>query len=116
MVTKEVVINNQVGLHARPATFFIQKANEFKSSIWIEKEDRRVNAKSLLGVLSLGIVKGTAVKARIKTSAIIGATEHKVSFDFFKMFNTRILHQNLYLYLLFQFPLPLKGIPLQAFL
>ena len=61
MVTKEVVINNKVGLHARPATFFIQKANEFKSSIWIEKEDRRVNAKSLLGVLSLGIVKGTAV-------------------------------------------------------
>ncbi|MCF0136861.1 MAG: HPr family phosphocarrier protein [Oscillospiraceae bacterium] len=62
MVTNEVVINNQVGLHARPATFFIQKANEFKSSIWIEKEERRVNAKSLLGVLSLGIVKGTAVK------------------------------------------------------
>lgn len=61
MVTKEVVINNQVGLHARPATFFIQKANEFKSSIWIERDDRRVNAKSLLGVLSLGIVKGTAV-------------------------------------------------------
>ena len=59
MISKEVVINNQVGLHARPATFFIQKANEFKSSIWVEKEDRRVNAKSLLGVLSLGIVKGT---------------------------------------------------------
>ena len=61
MIAKEVIINNQVGLHARPATFFIQKANEFKSSIWVEKEDRRVNAKSLLGVLSLGIVKGTAV-------------------------------------------------------
>ena len=61
MVTKEVVINNQVGLHARPATFFIQKANEFKSSIWIEKEDRRVNAKSLLGVLSMGITKGTRI-------------------------------------------------------
>jgi len=61
MKTKEVVIENQVGLHARPATFFIQKANEFKSSIWVEKDDRRVNAKSLLGVLSLGIVKGTAV-------------------------------------------------------
>ena len=58
---KEVVINNQVGLHARPATFFIQKANEFKSSIWVEKEERRVNAKSLLGVLSLGIVKGTTI-------------------------------------------------------
>lgn len=62
MVTKEVVINNQVGLHARPATFFIQKANEFKSSIWIEKEERRVNAKSLLGILSLGIVGGTQIR------------------------------------------------------
>ena len=61
MISKEVVIDNQVGLHARPATFFIQKANEFKSSIWVEKEERRVNAKSLLGVLSLGIVKGTAI-------------------------------------------------------
>ncbi len=61
MLTKEVVINNQVGLHARPATFFIQRANEFKSGIWIEKEERKVNAKSLLGVLSLGIVKGTAI-------------------------------------------------------
>ncbi len=61
MVIREVTINNQVGLHARPATFFIQKANEFKSSIWIEKEGRRVNAKSLLGVLSLGIVKGTTI-------------------------------------------------------
>ena len=62
MFMKETTVNNQVGLHARPATFFIQKANEFKSSIWVEKEDdRRVNAKSLLGVLSLGIVKGTTV-------------------------------------------------------
>ena len=61
MIAKEVVIKNQVGLHARPATFFIQKANEFKSSIWVEKEERRVNAKSLLGVLSLGIVKGTTI-------------------------------------------------------
>ena len=61
MYSQEAVVNNQVGLHARPATFFIQKANEFKSSIWVEKEDRRVNAKSLLGVLSLGIVKGTAI-------------------------------------------------------
>ena len=61
MVTKEVVINNQVGLHARPATFFIQKANEYKSAIWVEREERRVNAKSLLGVLSLGIIKGSTI-------------------------------------------------------
>ena len=52
MCVKDVVIQNQVGLHARPATFFIQKANEFKSSIWVERNERRVNAKSLLGVLS----------------------------------------------------------------
>ena len=62
MYSKEVEVQNQVGLHARPATFFIQKANEFKSSIWVEKEDRKVNAKSLLGVLSLGIAKGMTVK------------------------------------------------------
>lgn len=58
MFMKEVVVQNQVGLHARPATFFIQKANEYKSNIWVENDNRRVNAKSLLGVLSLGITKG----------------------------------------------------------
>ena len=62
MYVKDVMVQNQVGLHARPATFFIQKANEFKSSIWIEKEERRVNAKSLLGILSWGIVGGTAIR------------------------------------------------------
>ena len=62
MYVKEVFLQNQVGLHARPATFFIQKANEFKSLILIEKDERRVNAKSLLGVLSLGIEGGTKIK------------------------------------------------------
>ena len=62
MYVKSVKVQNQVGLHARPATFFIQKANEFKSSIWVEKDERRVNAKSLLGVLSLGIMGGTDIK------------------------------------------------------
>ncbi|MBQ2825585.1 MAG: HPr family phosphocarrier protein [Clostridia bacterium] len=61
MISMDVTIKNNVGLHARPATFFIQKANSYKSSIWVEKEDRRVNAKSLLGVLSLGIVKGMTI-------------------------------------------------------
>lgn len=61
MVSRSVTIQNSVGLHARPATFFIQKANSYKCSIWVEKEDCRVNAKSLLGVLSLGISKGTTI-------------------------------------------------------
>ena len=56
-----VIIQNNEGLHARPATFFIQKANTYKSSVWVEKDDRRVNAKSLLGVLSLGITNGMTV-------------------------------------------------------
>ena len=62
MFVKDVTVENQVGLHARPATFFIQKANEYKASIWVEKDERRVNAKSLLGVLSLGIVGGTTIR------------------------------------------------------
>jgi len=62
MYSQQAVVNNQVGLHARPATFFIQKANEFESTISVVREDRRMNAKSLLGVLSLGIVKGTTIK------------------------------------------------------
>ena len=61
MYTREITVKNEVGLHARPATYFIQKANEFRSGLWVEKEERRVNAKSLLGVLSLGIMKGTTV-------------------------------------------------------
>ena len=61
MITRSVTIQNSVGLHARPATFFIQKANAYKCSIWVEKEDCRVNAKSLLGVLSLGVSKGTTI-------------------------------------------------------
>ena len=61
MYSKEVLVSNQVGLHARPATFFIQKANEFKASIWVEREERKVNAKSLLGILSLGITRGVNI-------------------------------------------------------
>lgn len=62
MKSLNVTIQNSVGLHARPATFFIQKANSYeKCTIWVEKGDRRVNAKSLLGVLSLGIVKGVEI-------------------------------------------------------
>ncbi|MBE6564385.1 MAG: HPr family phosphocarrier protein [Ruminococcaceae bacterium] len=61
MISRDVTVKNNVGLHARPATFFIQKANSYKCSIWVEKDDRRVNAKSLLGVLSLGIVNGMTI-------------------------------------------------------
>ncbi len=61
MINRNVTIQNAVGLHARPATFFIQKANAYKSSIWVECNERKVNAKSLLGVLSMGIVKDMTI-------------------------------------------------------
>ena len=79
MVKREVTITNNIGLHARPATFFIQKANTFKSSVWIEKDERKVNAKSLLGVLSLGIAKGMSITliadGQDEVSAIDGLVE-----------------------------------------
>ena len=61
MYMQQSIVKCESGLYNRQATYFIQKANEFKSGIWVEKEERRVNAKSLLGVLSLGIVKGTTI-------------------------------------------------------
>ncbi len=79
MITREVTITNSVGLHARPATFFIQKANMYKSTIWVEKDERRVNAKSLLGVLSLGITQDMSVTliadGQDEEAAIAGLSE-----------------------------------------
>ena len=79
MIKKDVTITNNIGLHARPATFFIQKANTYKSSIWIEKDDRKINAKSLLGVLSMGIAKGMTVtliaEGQDEVNAINGLVE-----------------------------------------
>ncbi len=79
MISRDIVITNSSGLHARPATFFIQRANSYKSSIWIEKEDRKVNAKSLLGVLSLGIAKEMTItliaEGQDENAAISGLVE-----------------------------------------
>ena len=61
MISKQVVVRCESGLHNRQATYFVQKANEFVSSIWLESENRKMNAKSLLGIMSLGIVTGATV-------------------------------------------------------
>ena len=61
MCSKEVVVRCESGLHNKQATYFVQKANEFESSIWLESGNRKMNAKSLLGIMSLGIVTGTTV-------------------------------------------------------
>ena len=61
MYSKEVIVRCESGLHNKQATYFVQKANEFESSIWLESGSRRMNAKSLLGIMSLGVVTGTTV-------------------------------------------------------
>lgn len=61
MYMKETIVKCESGLHNKQATYFIQKANDFKSTIWVEVDNRRINAKSLLGVLSMGITTGTEV-------------------------------------------------------
>ena len=61
MINKEVVVRCESGLHNRQATYFVQKANEFESSIWLESGSRKMNAKSLLGIMSLGIGTGSTV-------------------------------------------------------
>lgn len=61
MVIKDVVIKNETGLQSKSAAVFIQKASSYKASIWIEKAERKANAKSLLGLLSLGIGNGSRV-------------------------------------------------------
>ena len=79
MISRSVIVKNSVGLHARPATFFIQKENSYKSSIWVEKEDCRVNAKSLLGVLSLGITKDSKITIIADGSDEAGAIDGLVN-------------------------------------
>ena len=61
MISKEIVVRCESGLHNMQATYFVQKANEFECSIWVESGSRKMNAKSLLGIMSLGIVTGATV-------------------------------------------------------
>jgi phosphocarrier protein len=79
MVSRNLKITNNSGLHARPAMFFIQKANSYKCHVWVENGDRKVSAKSLLGVLSLGIAKGMEITiitdCEDEEDAILGISE-----------------------------------------
>ena len=79
MISREVTITNAIGLHARPATFFIQKANSYQSAVWVERDDRRANAKSLLGVLSLGIAQGMTVTLTTEGADEVEAMEGLVA-------------------------------------
>jgi phosphocarrier protein len=61
MFNKEIVVRCESGLHNRQATYFVQKANEFDCNIWLESGSRKMNAKSLLGIMSMGVITGATV-------------------------------------------------------
>ena len=78
MLSKEVVVRCESGLHNKQATYFVQKANEFDCSIWLESDNRRMNAKSLLGIMSLSVVTGasvTLIASGNDEEAAVGALE-----------------------------------------
>lgn len=75
MTKKEVVVRCESGLHNRQATYFVQKANEFESSISLESANRKMNAKSLLGIMSLSIVTGATVTITASGTDEVAAVE-----------------------------------------
>ena len=86
MFSKEVIVRCDSGLHNKQATYFVQKANEFDSSIWLEAQNRKMNAKSLLGIMSLGIVTGETVTlsaSGIDAEAAVNALELLLQRDIF---------------------------------
>jgi phosphocarrier protein len=72
MYSKEIIVRCESGLYNKQATYFVQKANDFTSSIWLTTEGRKMNAKSLLGIMSLSVVTGSVV-----TLAAEGADEQE---------------------------------------
>lgn len=66
MMEARVIVSDENGLHARPAAQFVKAANSFACDIWIGKDGRMVNAKSIVGVLSLGVGKGTEIVIRAR--------------------------------------------------
>lgn len=61
MLSREIAVMNQTGLHARPASEFVKEAAKFKSAVTIEFKEKKINAKSILHVLSAGIAAGSTI-------------------------------------------------------
>lgn len=60
--TKELVVQNKMGIHARPAAMIVRITNKFKAEVFVEKEDEQVNGKSIMGLMMLAAGKGSKVK------------------------------------------------------
>lgn len=61
-ITREIVILNRYGLHARPAALFVKTSNRYKCEVWVEKDGEEVNGKSIMGLMMLAAAKGSKVK------------------------------------------------------
>lgn len=86
MFSKEVVVRCESGLHNRQATYFVQKANEFDCNVWLESGSKKINAKSLLGIMSLGLVTGSSVSlcaCGADAEAAVAALEDLLQRDLF---------------------------------
>jgi phosphocarrier protein HPr len=60
--TKELLVQNKMGIHARPAAMIVRVTNKFKSEVFVEKDEEQVNGKSIMGLMMLAAAKGTKVK------------------------------------------------------
>jgi len=83
MISKEIVISNESGLESKVAARLIQKASCYEANVWIQKGERKANAKSLLGILSLGISKGE------KVLLIVDGSDEKLALHELEMFANR---------------------------
>ena len=79
MITKEVMVKNPTGLHARPATLLVKRASTYKSDVSIEFNGKKANVKSLIGVLSLGVVKGSAIQVMTSGEDVVKAADELVA-------------------------------------
>ena len=76
MVTKKMTINIPSGLAARPAAILVQVASQYESSIYIECEEKKINAKSIMGMMSLGLAAGEEVIVSVNGSDEQAAIQH----------------------------------------
>lgn len=68
-VTKELVVQNKMGIHARPAAMIVRIANTFSGDVWVEKDDEQVNGKSIMGLMMLAAGKGSKLTVRAEGDA-----------------------------------------------
>ncbi len=81
---KDIVIVNKLGIHARPAAMIVKLANQFKSEIFIEKDNERINGKSIMGIMMLAAAKGSKIKVYAQ-----GEDAETVLIEFEKLFESK---------------------------